>query len=307
MYIYFLMPLIGFIGMFSGGYWGVGCGWLIVPTMLIFGFTPNEAVGVGLLQMVPSILMTTVHDIKSLDWHKESVAVKLVIPLGAGAFLLAFSGKIVNRFFYERFGSIALLVIFCIFMVTLGSLVLFGKTTEYETDVPKISNTQSVIAFFIGMVVGVCSSIMGVGGAIFFRPTLANIFKVPEMITAKSIRILLLVTTFTGGMYYTFADGKPDWTIIIMSLIIAAGGMIGFPMGIKIHNTILANGYGKYVNKSFAIVTLIVLTNTLLNIFGFVVFSRYLMITIAVLLFISINIFKNYTDTHKIKINNNIQ
>ena len=196
MYIYFLMPLIGFIGMFSGGYWGVGCGWLIVPTMLIFGFTPNEAVGVGLLQMVPSILMTTVHDIKSLDWHKESVAVKLVIPLGVGAFLLAFSGKIVNRFFYERFGSIALLVIFCIFMVTLGSLVLFGKTTEYETDVPKISNTQSVIAFFIGMVVGVCSSIMGVGGAIFFRPTLANIFKVPEMITAKSIRILLLVKDF---------------------------------------------------------------------------------------------------------------
>ena len=129
MYIYFLMPLIGFIGMFSGGYWGVGCGWLIVPTMLIFGFTPNEAVGVGLLQMVPSILTTTVHDIKSLQWNKESVAVKLVVPLGVGAFLLAFSGKIVNRFFYERFGSIALLVIFCIFMVTLGSLVLFGKTT----------------------------------------------------------------------------------------------------------------------------------------------------------------------------------
>ena len=152
MYIYFLMPLIGFIGMFSGGYWGVGCGWLIVPTMLIFGFTPNEAVGVGLLQMVPSILMTTVNDIKSLQWNKDSVAVKLVIPLGVGAFLLAFSGKIVNKFFYERFGSIALLVIFCIFMVTLGSLVLFGKTTEYESDVPKISNIQSLVAFFIGMV-----------------------------------------------------------------------------------------------------------------------------------------------------------
>ena len=303
MYIYFLMPLIGFIGMFSGGYWGVGCGWLIVPTMLIFGFTPNEAVGVGLLQMVPSILMTTVHDIKSLQWTKDSVAVKLVVPLGVGAFLLAFSGKIVNRFFYERFGSIALLVIFCIFMVSLGSLVLFGKTSEYETKVPIISHSQSLIAFFIGMLVGVFSSIMGVGGAIFFRPTLANIFKVPEIITAKSIRILLLVTTFTGGMYYTFADGKPDWTIIMMSLFIAIGGMIGFPMGIKVHNVILTNGYGKYVNKSFAIVTLIVLTNTLLNIFGFIIFSRYLMITIAVLLFVSINLFKRYTDTHKIIIN----
>ena len=24
-------PLTGFIGMMSGGYWGVGCGWIVVP------------------------------------------------------------------------------------------------------------------------------------------------------------------------------------------------------------------------------------------------------------------------------------
>jgi len=299
MYIYFLLPLIGFIGMFSGGYWGVGCGWLIVPTMLIFGFSPNEAVGVGLLQMVPSILMSVVKDIKSLEWKKDSVATKLVIPLGFGAFLLAFSGKMVNKFFYERFGSIALLVMFCFFMITLGSLVLFGKTSEYETKIPVISNKQSLSAFFMGMIVGVFSSVMGVGGAIFFRPILANIFKVPELITARCIRVLLLITTFTGGMYYTFANGRADWTIITMSLVIAVGGMIGFPMGIKVHNVILANGYEKYVNKSFAIVTLIVLINTLLNIFGFIIFSRYLMITIAILLFLSINWFKSYTNRHR--------
>ncbi len=299
MYIYFLLPLIGFVGMFSGGFWGVGCGWLIVPTMLIFGFTPNEAVGVGLLQMVPSILMSVIKDIKALEWKKDSVATHLVIPLGFGAFLLAFSGKIVNHFFYERFGSIALLVIFCIFMVTLGSVVLFGKTGEYETEVPVISNEQSIAAFFIGMIVGVFSSVMGVGGAIFFRPVLANFFKVPEAITSKCIRVLLLVTTFTGGMYYTFADGKTDWTILTMSFVIAVGGMIGFPLGIKVHNKVLSNGYEKYVNKSFATVTFVVLINTVLNIFGFITFSRYLMISIAVLLFISINLFKSYTDRHK--------
>lgn len=298
MLIYLLFPLIGFIGMFSGGYWGVGCGWLIVPTMLIFGFTPNEAVGVGLLQMVPSILMSVVRDIKYLDWKKDSVATRLVIPLGLGAFLLAFSGKMVNQFFYEKFGSIALLVIFCFFMITLGLTVLFGKTTEYEHEIPKISNKQSIAAFFMGNIVGVFSSVMGVGGAIFFRPILANIFKVPEKITAKCIRILLLITTSTGGMYYTFTDGKADFTIITMALLIAVGGMIGFPLGIKVHNRILANGYAKYVNKSFAIVTFIVLTNTLLNIFGQVIFSRYLMITIAVLLFIAINMFKNYAEHH---------
>ena len=53
-------PLIGFIGMMSGGYWGVGCGWIVVPTMLILGFSPFEAVGIGLLQMAPSTLPTVI-------------------------------------------------------------------------------------------------------------------------------------------------------------------------------------------------------------------------------------------------------
>lgn len=299
-YLFFILPLIGFVGMFSGGYWGVGCGWLIVPTMLIFGFTPNEAVGVGLLQMVPSIIPSIVKDVCSLDWSKDSIASKLVIPLAAGAFLLAFSGKFINKFFYERFGSLPLLIIFCVFMIVIGFVVLLGKTNEYEQCIPDFSQKHSVTAFFIGAVTGIFSSVLGIGGAMFFRPVLINFFKIPENITSKAVRILLLVTTFTGGMFYTFSGGRPDYKIIFLSLIIAAGGLIGFPLGIKVHNIIVNNGYSKYINKSFAAVTFIVLTNTLLNIFGFVTFSRYLMIAIAVLLFISINLFKGYTNRHKV-------
>lgn len=55
---YIAAPLVGFLGMMSGGYWGVGCGWIVVPTMLILGMGPFEAVGIGLLQMVPSTILT---------------------------------------------------------------------------------------------------------------------------------------------------------------------------------------------------------------------------------------------------------
>ncbi|MDD2524344.1 MAG: sulfite exporter TauE/SafE family protein [Endomicrobiaceae bacterium] len=299
-YLFFILPLIGFVGMFSGGYWGVGCGWLIVPTMLIFGFTPNEAVGVGLLQIVPSILPSIKKDVSSLDWHKGSVAVKLVIPLAVGVFLLAFSGKYINKFFYVRFGSLPLLMIFCVFMIFLALIVLFGKANEYENNIPTVTNKHSTIAFFIGAVTGVFSSVLGIGGALFFRPVLINFFKIPENITSKAVRILLLVATFTGGMFYTFSDGKPNYKILGLSLVIAAGGIIGFPLGIRVHNIIVNNGYSKYINKSFAVVTFIVLTNTVLNIFGYITFSRYLMIIIAVLLFVSINLFKIYTNRHKI-------
>ncbi len=299
-YIYFILPLIGFVGMFSGGYWGVGCGWLMVPTMLIFGFTPNEAVGVGLLQMVPSILPSIVKDTRSLSWSKGSIALNLVVPMSLGAFLFAFSGKFINNFFYVRFGSLPLLIIFCLFMIAISLIVLFGKTNEHENDIPQVTKKDSVTAFFAGTVTGIFSSLMGIGGAMFFRPVLINFFKIPENITSKAVRILLFVTTFTGGMFYTFSQGKPNYTIIFLAVIIAAGGIFGFPIGIKVHNAVAANGYSKYINKSFSAVTFIVLTNTLLNIFGYVMFSRYLMIIIAAGLFVSISLFKKYTDKHKI-------
>ncbi|MFA7074263.1 MAG: sulfite exporter TauE/SafE family protein [Endomicrobiaceae bacterium] len=299
-YLFFVLPLIGFVGMFSGGYWGVGCGWLIVPTMLIFGFTPNEAVGVGLLQIVPSILPSIRKDVRALDWSKGGIASKLVIPLAAGVFLFAFSGKFINKFFYVRFGSLPLLITFCVFMIFLAVIVLFGEANENEDNIPSVTNKHSMTAFLVGAVTGIFSSVLGIGGALFFRPALINYFKIPENITSKAVRILLFIATFTGGMFYAFSGGTPDYKILGLSLVIAIGGIIGFPLGIRVHNIIVKNGYSKYINKSFAVVTLIVLTNTLLNIFGYIMFSRYLMIAIAVLLFFSINLFKEYTNRHKL-------
>ena len=60
-------PLLGFVGMLSGGYWGVGCGWIVVPVLLILGFEPLDAVGIGLLQMVPSTLLTVMRQAPETD------------------------------------------------------------------------------------------------------------------------------------------------------------------------------------------------------------------------------------------------
>ena len=35
LWFYCVAPVIGFIGMMSGGYWGVGCGWLVVPAIML--------------------------------------------------------------------------------------------------------------------------------------------------------------------------------------------------------------------------------------------------------------------------------
>ena len=63
-------PLIGLVGMMSGGFWGVGCGWIVVPSLLILGFDPLSAVGIGLLQMVPSTIPTVSRQLPEIGWKK---------------------------------------------------------------------------------------------------------------------------------------------------------------------------------------------------------------------------------------------
>ena len=231
-YLYFILPLIGFIGMFAGGYWGVGCGWLIVPVMLIFGFSPAEAVGVSLLQMVPSTMPLVVKDFPKVNWGKRSFGRRMILPLGLGCFITAFSGRFINDYLYGLFGSTALMVIFCLVNLFIGYQTLFTKPIKNENFLPNFSRKQSFIAFLGGLFTGIFSSLLGIGGAMIIRPILVNIFKVPEQWTARAVRILLLLTTSTGGLFYVVSSGRQvGLEIFVLTLIIAAGGMMGFQIG----------------------------------------------------------------------------
>ena len=177
----------------------------------------------------------------------------------------------------------------------MGLKTLFGQVASKGQIIPFISKTQSVVALFFGMLTGVLSSLLGIGGAMIFRPFLVNFHKLPEEESSKAIRFLLLITTLTGGLFYVFANGNFNFRIIILSLIVAFGGYFGFPIGVKTNRIVCKNGYAEFLQRSFVIISVIVLINAILTLFGFVIFSRYLMIFFAVVLFVSINLFSKYT------------
>ena len=297
-YAYLVFPLIGFIGMFCGGFWSVGCGWLIVPTMLIFGFQPLEAVGAALLQMVFSTAPTVLKELPKTPWNKFSVMRSLALPMALGVILTAFSGRLINDYLYDKFGSKALLFLFVFVMLFIGFQSLFGKTARNQNENPNISKTQSVIALFCGMIVGVISSVLGISGALIFRPVIINGFKIAEKPAAQAVRFLLLVATISGSMFYLFAGSNFHTHILFLGALIALGGAFGFPLGVRYGKIVVKRGYVKILQKSFGSIILIIITNAVLNLLDFVNFSRYLMIICALILFIFINIFTLYTAKH---------
>ena len=297
-YTYLAFPLIGFIGMLCGGFWSVGCGWLIVPTMLIFGFGPLEAVGAALCQMVLSTAPTVLKEIKKTSWERHSVMRSLALPMALGVVMTAFSGRIINAFLYKHFGSLALLCIFIFVMTFIGLKSIFGKTVISQEHLPIITPLQSLIALFCGMFTGVISSVLGISGALIFRPTLINGFKVPEKYATQATRFLLLTASFTSAMYYLFAGAQFHHKILFLGALIALGGTFGFPLGVKYGAAVVKSGYVKILQKSFGSIVFIIITNSILNLLGYVDFSRYLMIGCAITLFVLINVFTLYAVKH---------
>ncbi len=292
-------PLVGLGGMFAGGYWGVGCGWLIVPVMLMIGTTPMEAVGIALLQMVPSTLPTVIRTANTIGWGKGSLGRNIVLPMGAGAFAASFAGQPINRVMYRLFGASALMVLFACVMIVIGIQTCMSRpAAEHSGEGQKFGTRATVNAVLAGFATGVFSSVLGVGGAVLMRPILSSGFKVNEKETSVAIRILLLVTTLTGGATYLFEDGGFQMRVLVLTVLISLGGMAGFPFGVKLHNQVYAMGYATHIHKSFAVISVIVVINTILKLCGLTVLNRWVMISFAVLLLVYLLGFGEYAKRH---------
>ena len=297
-YCWVLLPLAGFVGMYSGGYWGVGCSWLIVSIMLLLGATPMEAAGVALLQMVPSMLPTAIKEAPKLGWKKGDIGLNLVLPLMIVSGIFSFSGRPVNAYFYERFGDVAFRCFFAAIMVYLCIKVLASRPQAYGSRVPRFGAKTLLPVIGAGSVIGSLSALLGVGGGVFFRPLLAVGFKIPERETARAVRMLLLSTTFFGGISYVLAPGGIDWHIPAFAGLVTIGGMLGFPFGVRLHKTVYEAGYALHIHKSFAIIAFLVVLNQTLNLAGYKEFARLLMIAMSVFLFLYLWLFGVYAKRH---------
>ena len=185
-------PLVGFVGMLGGGYWGVGCGWIVVPIMLILGFDPLTAVGIGLLQMVPSTILTVAKQAPEIGWKRGEVGRVLALPVMAGALITSLAGRFINEALKNRFDAAPLQWMSIVFISFIAFQTLCSRTACYNDAMPELTPRKSAIGFAAGMVTGLVSSLLGVGGGIVIRPLLTSGFKVPEFYTSRIVRLMVL-------------------------------------------------------------------------------------------------------------------
>ena len=231
------------------GLLGIGGGLIIVPAFLtvlpLFGveFSIQQIVGISATCVFLNSALTVFHRRKEqFEPLKNIAAYAIAISLGtiAGSWLFSAAPKNVILFTYIG--------------VALVSLYLMLFKAELKNSNPKLD----FLIYPIFCVIGVLSSAIGIGGAVFFSTTL-NFF------TTKNCKELLPTTTMLVLIHAFFAFASKfalgEVTIKIIPIALIAS-LIGTKIGVKICKHLSP----KTINTLMALVLVLALIRTIVEV-----------------------------------------
>jgi len=206
---------------------GLGGGFILVPLLrLAFGLAPAEAAGTSLILVVANSTSGAI-----TYWLQERVDVRLGLLLAAGGL----PGSIVGAIAVTHLSSSAFDLILGIVLVgvALDMIVNRQRRTSNRVEEHRVNEVKAMsyrLALALGFVVGLASSIFGIGGGVIVVPTLLYVSTLPaHAISATSHFAIFLTSPIGLGVHalqhdVRFADIVP----------LALGGLLGGPLGARL-------------------------------------------------------------------------
>lgn len=194
------LAALGLVAGLLSGAFGVGGGVLIVPALVLLGagFTQKRAHGTSLAAVVPiSIVGAATYLIGGYT------DLLLAALLTAGAVL----GALVGARLLHSMPEVWLRWLFIGFML-LVAVRLFFEVPARETTV--VYTAWTVLALLtLGIVTGILSGLLGVGGGVFMVPVLILFLDVGDL-TAKGVSLLVVIPTGIIATIVSVRNGHVD-------------------------------------------------------------------------------------------------
>ncbi|MCJ7764744.1 MAG: sulfite exporter TauE/SafE family protein [Thiovulaceae bacterium] len=206
------------VGVLSG-FFGIGGGTILVPSLLLMGYDMKVAIGVSVVQMVFSSIYGSF-----LNLRRGTLDIKMVLMIGFGGF----AGALLSPYVIKTLSSTTLEGIFLLF-VLFALARMFFNTTEHRDE----RSAHPIILFLVGAVLGAFAISIGVGGSLLLVPLLIGFLHVP-LKKAVSAGLFFVVFSSLSGLVGLSIAGNIDYQsgviIGLASLVGVAGGI-----GLKHH------------------------------------------------------------------------
>ena len=245
--------VIVIIGMGVGclsGLFGVGGGFLMTPLLIFLGIPPAVAVGTE----APHVLASSVSGVLA-HLRKKNVDIKMGFFLLLGGITGSIIG--VNLFKILRgYGQIDIIIqfLFIIFLGIIGLSMLFESA---RTTIKKYRTTSTIrtklhqhswihglpfkVRFhrsklyisvippiLIGLIVGILSAMMGVGGGFIMIPAMVYILGMSTNVVVGTSLFQIIFVTASSTFFQSYLNQTVD---IVLAILMILGGVIGAQFG----------------------------------------------------------------------------
>jgi hypothetical protein len=247
---FLLLGLGGMVGILSGMF-GVGGGFLMTPLLFFIGIPPAVAVATEANQIVASSFSGVLAHLR-----RKTVDLKMGTVLLTGGLIGAALGVVIFNYLKSQ-GQVDLLVRLCyvVFLGVIGSLMFIEslnaiRKSRKNAGPPKRKKHNwihglplkmrfrvsglyiSVIPpLMVGVLVGILSAIMGVGGGFIMVPAMIYLLGMPtKVVVGTSLFQIIFVTGFT-----TLLHATTNYTVdIALAVLLLVGGVIGAQIGTRL-------------------------------------------------------------------------
>jgi uncharacterized membrane protein YfcA len=235
---------------FLSGMFGIGGGFLITPLLMLMGIPAAVAVATGANQVVASSVSGTMS-----QWRRGNVDFRMGTVLLGGGVVGAFIGvQIVRLLRQTGYIDLTIALLYTVFLSSIGVIMLTeslsamhrargGKPVSarrpgqhsWVHGLPLKLRFQrsklyisAIPPFVIGLLVGLLSGMLGVGGGFIMVPAMIYILRMPTKVV---IGTSLFQVIFVAGLTTIFHAAANQAVDLLLALVLMVGGVIGAQFG----------------------------------------------------------------------------
>lgn len=243
-----IILLGGGVGFLSGMF-GVGGGFLTTPLLIFYGIPPAVAVASSATQITGSSVSGAL-----AYWRRGQVDLKMGAVLVAGGVIGAGLGQVVFTRL-QALGQIdvTINVIYVLFLGVIGGLMLkealeamrpgSATATRRRGHVPWIAALPGRTRFYrsglyisplaplgLGVVVGVLTVIMGIGGGFIMVPAMLYLLGMSASSVVGTSLFQIIFVTAAATLLHATSSKSVD---IVLALLLLVGGVAGAQLGVQ--------------------------------------------------------------------------
>ena len=213
--VLYVLPFLGVAVGFIGGFFGIGGGIVVVPTLIALGYDTKTAVGVSIMQMLLGAIFGS-----AMNYRAGLLKLNEGVYLGIGGLIGAsFSGLIVSL--------APAIVLECILLANF--LFSIYKLYRAPQNIAASKNNSKFLLVLLGAFVGAIATSIGIGGAAFIMPALVG-FMGYEMKKAISMGVFFVAFASFSGFISLSLSGHVRY---LEGALIGVFALIGVYFGTK--------------------------------------------------------------------------